>query len=170
MRLYRRRLPHQDIPGVPVFLTWRLSGSLPPERVFHRESLNSGEAFAAFDRLLDAGSGPLFLRQPVIAEIVADQIRTGGDSGSYSVSAFVVMPNHVHLLCTPQSSLPELVQRIKGPTARRANLLLGRERKQFWQSEYFDRTVRDPTEFDKIANYIEWKDRKSTRLNSSHRT
>ena len=74
MREYRRRLPHRDIPGVPVFLTWRLSGSLPPERVFPRETLEFGEAFLLFDSLLDnARKGPMYLRQPPIVTIMVNK-------------------------------------------------------------------------------------------------
>ncbi len=34
MKRYRRRLPHWDIPEAPVFVTWRLGGSLLQERSF----------------------------------------------------------------------------------------------------------------------------------------
>src|ERR1035441_6499839 len=39
-----------------VFLTWRLHDSLPPHRPFPTDTLNSGQAFAAMDRLLDEAS------------------------------------------------------------------------------------------------------------------
>jgi len=65
-----------DAPGLPVFVTWRLHGSLPDERAFPREHLSSGEAFAAFDRFLDsARTGPLYLQRPEIAILVRDQLR-----------------------------------------------------------------------------------------------
>jgi hypothetical protein len=93
-------LPHIDAPGVPTFVTWRLWGSLPAERVFEREHLTSGEAFVAWDRLLDtARSGPLYLRQPDIARLVLEQMH---------LVAYAIMPNHVRLLCTPAIALPEL--------------------------------------------------------------
>ena len=153
MHVYRCRLPRWDAPGIPVFLTWRLWDSLPPERVFPKEKLASGETFVAFDRLLDtAGSGPTYLQQPPIATLVMKQLQQvcGG-----SLHAFVVMPNHVHLLCTPEQRLPELVRKLKGPTAFHANKLLGRDGK-FWQPEYFDRMVRNDREFLQIQRYIEW--------------
>jgi putative transposase len=154
MREYCRRLPHIDIPGAPVFLTWRLSGSLPPERIFPRETLESGEAFLFFDRLLDnALEGPMYLRQAQIATIVVEQIQ---QVCAQRLHAWVVMPNHVHLLCTTESPLSELVRKLKGPTAFRANKLLGLSGKPFWQQEYFDRGVRNDKEFEKIRHYIEW--------------
>jgi putative DNA methylase len=65
------------------------------------------------------------------------------------------MPNHVHVLWTPQVSLSELARHVKGPTALRANRVLGRTGKPFWQEEYFDRSVRSEAEFSRIHRYIE---------------
>jgi hypothetical protein len=49
-----RRLPHFSVVGVPLFVTFRLHGSLPRGRAFRPDILTSnGEAFAAMDRLLD---------------------------------------------------------------------------------------------------------------------
>jgi hypothetical protein len=53
MTFYRRRLPHIYETDQPVFLTWRLHDSLPSNRTFPAAALNSGQAFAAIDRLLD---------------------------------------------------------------------------------------------------------------------
>ena len=76
MKRYRRRLPHWDIPEAPVFVTWRLCGSLPQERSFLPEHLTSGEAFVALDRLLDsARMGPVYWRQDKIAGIVRDHLQ-----------------------------------------------------------------------------------------------
>jgi len=146
-----------DAPGLPVFVTWRLHGSLPEERAFPREHLSSSEAFAAFDQLLDsARTGPLHLRRPEIAVLVRDQVRQVSAEGWCSLHAYVVMPNHVHVLWTPWMSLPTLVRQVKGPSALAANRLLGRTGEPFWQSEYFDRQVRNEREFAQIQRYIEW--------------
>jgi REP element-mobilizing transposase RayT len=157
MRSYRRRLPHLDIPGVPVFVTWTLSGSLPPERIFLREHLTSGEAFATWDCLLGAARhGATYLAQPAIAGMVVARLRDADACGLCSLDAFVVMPNHVHVLWTPMGGLADLIRRIKGPTALEANRILGRTGKTFWQDEYFDRLVRSERERDRIKTYVEW--------------
>jgi REP element-mobilizing transposase RayT len=157
MRTYRRRSPHWDAPGVPVFVTWRLWGSLPAERAFRREHLTSGETFVALDRLLDtARTGPVYLRQPEIANLVREQLREVVAGGLCSLEAYVLMPNHVHVLWTPVVSLPALLQQVKGPTARNANRLLGRSGEPFWQPEYFDRMIGSAAEFGQIRRYIEW--------------
>jgi REP element-mobilizing transposase RayT len=69
--------------------------------------------------------------------------------------AFVVMPNHVHLLVTPMPrwSLEKLTQSWKGFTARVINAKLERV-EPLWQQESFDRIVRDPTHFERIVSYI----------------
>ena len=157
MKIYRRRLPHRDIPGTPVFVTWRLSGSLPSERIFLPEHLTSGQAFVAWDRLLDrTRTGPLYLAQPEIARVVVRSLCCAAANGSATLHAYVVMPNHVHVLWTPQTTLSDLLRRIKGTTAREANSFLHRKGEQFWQQEFFDRTVRSAEEFARIVRYIEW--------------
>jgi hypothetical protein len=73
---YRRRLPHLCEAERAVFLTWRLHDSLPPNRPFEAAAVSSGRAFAALDRLLDEGkSGPFYLRQPAIAEMIVEAIQ-----------------------------------------------------------------------------------------------
>jgi putative DNA methylase len=140
---YQRRLPHLYETGRPIFLTWCLHDSLPSRRVFPADALNSGQAFAAMDRLLDeTRTGSFYLRQPAIADIL----------GHYSLHAFVVMPNHVHLLATPAVALPRLTKSLKGVTAKRANEMLGLTGTPFWQEESYDHLVRNELEFEAIQN------------------
>ena len=126
MTFYQRRLPHLYDAEHPVFLTWRLHDSLPPHRAFPAGTLTSGQAFAAMDRLLDdARSGPFYLRQPAVADMIVEAIQYNANPlGHYALHAFVVMPNHVHLLLTPALALPKLTKSLKGITAKRANAML----------------------------------------------
>ena len=157
VRRYRRRLPHIDAPGCFVFVTWRLRGSLPRERVFDREHIDPGEAFLALDRILDAArSGPVHLRRSEIARTVCEYLHSVEANGLCSLHAYAVMPNHVHVLWTPRISMPILIQRVKGTTAFAANRILGRRREAFWQEEYFDRLVRTELEVARIRRYVEW--------------
>src|SRR5271165_2404111 len=96
MRHYERRLPHWETVGEPLFVTFRLHGSLPASPIFPPERLTtSGEAFRAMDRILDRGSsGPWFLQRPEIASLVEDALREGQSRfHRYQLHAFVVMPN-----------------------------------------------------------------------------
>ena len=154
MRQYRRRLPHLDIQHVPVFLTWRLRGSLPPGRHFSNEVLSSGELFRMWDRLLDgATAGPQYLALAENAQIVEDLLHLHAGHG-YELHAWCVMPNHVHVLLTPHTPLVGILRRLKGASARAINLRLGRAG-SLWQEETFDRQVRDAAGFDRILRYIE---------------
>ena len=126
-------------------------------RVFHDSDVSSGRAFAALDRLLDGGrTGPLHLRD------ACDCGHGGGRAALYGgcttavyLAAFVVMPNHVHILVSPLVSLPRLTKALKGYTAKRANQMLGLTGSPFWQEESYDRLVRDAAEGERIRSYIE---------------
>jgi putative transposase len=133
---YCRRLPHWQPRGAPLFLTWRLHGSLPHNRYVGPQGLNSGEAFVAVDRFLDrANYGPTWLRRSEIAQLVADSLQFGERKlGYYRLHAWVVMANHVHLLLTPQVAASKLQQSVKGFTARQANQLLGQD--DHWSSAH----------------------------------
>ena len=150
---HARRLPHYHAVGQPLFLTWRLHGSLPPNRPFP-QATTSGRAFLTMDRLLDnAGNGPMYLRRPDIAAMIVQAIRYR-DPGHYQLHHFVVMPNHVHMLVTPCVPVPRLMQSLKRFTAREANRILGLTGKPFWEEESYDRLVRDGEEFARISRYI----------------
>jgi type I restriction enzyme R subunit/putative DNA methylase len=111
--------------------------------------------FAAQDRALAQGHGRLWLSDTQIARHVAEAIRAGESRKLYELSAWVVMPNHAHLLVLPQVALPRITHWIKGRTAREANLLLRRVGQPFWQHESYDHWVRNEKEFQRIAAYVE---------------
>jgi hypothetical protein len=154
---YRRRLPHWQPEGVPVFLTWHLKDSLPQHRYPPPSSPSAGRAFLWMDQFLDtARTGPFGLRMAPIAALVVDGIAFGQDPlKHYELGAFVVMPNHVHLLVTPHIPIAKLTRRLKGYTAREANRLLGRTGEAFWQAESYDHWVRSEEEWGRIVRYIE---------------
>jgi REP element-mobilizing transposase RayT len=109
------------------------------------------------DRFLDQTRvGPLWLRDSAVAALVVDAIRSGErELVHYELGAFVVMPNHVHVLVTPRVPVPKLTQRLKGYTAREANRILNRTGEAFWQGESYDHWVRNAEEWTRIAGYIE---------------
>ena len=86
--------------------------------------------------------------------MVVDAIRYR-DRRAYRLHAFVVMPNHVHLLITPLEVVPKVMQSFKRFTAREGNRMLGLTGQPFWQDESYDRLVRNDTEFERIVHYIE---------------
>ncbi len=156
MDFHRRRLPHLHALNQPVFLTWRLHGSLPPERNITAPNTPSEKSFALMDRLLDSAKiGPLHLRKSEIADLVHETLAHSAESLKHqTIHAYVIMPNHVHLLTTPHIPLPQLTKSIKTFTARLANRLLQQTGKPFWQQETYDKMVRDQHAFDQIKTYI----------------
>jgi REP element-mobilizing transposase RayT len=109
------------------------------------------------DSILDKSmTGPFWLRDPTVARSVMDALHFGAEKlDFYTLHAFVVMPNHVHLLITPKVPIPRITNGLKGVTARDANAILHRTGQHFWQDESFDRWVRNSAQFDRIRYYIE---------------
>ncbi|MBC7775874.1 MAG: hypothetical protein H7246_10610 [Phycisphaerae bacterium] len=63
--------------------------------------------FARFDQALDLEKyGHPKLREPALAQIVADEIRRR-DGSDYVLMAYSILPNHVHLLLDLQNNLTE---------------------------------------------------------------
>ena len=94
------------------------------------------------------------LRRPDIAKMVEDSLLFRHEV-QYDLKAWVIMPNHVHLLFLVQD-VPkgQLVDAWKGYTAKQANKILGRKG-QFWQEGYWDTYMRDGEHESKAWRYIE---------------
>jgi putative transposase len=77
------------------------------------------------------------------------------DSGKFQLHAFVVMPNHIHLLLTVAEglTLERVVQFIKGGFSHEAGKLAGLSG-PMWQESFIDRRVRDCAECAKYMEYI----------------
>jgi REP-associated tyrosine transposase len=152
----RRRLPHIYPKNSWLFVTWTLHGAFPPGKFAPPAKATSGEAFAWMDRYLDeARSGPMFLRQESVAQVVIDSLVKGVGLRHYQLGPFVIMSNHVHVLLFPLISPSKLLKSLKGTSAREVNRLLNRAGEQFWQRESYDHWVRDQDEWNRIARYIE---------------
>jgi type I restriction enzyme R subunit/putative DNA methylase len=106
------------------------------------------------DRLLDAQyAGPPFLRMPAMARVMVAAIQRGAIS-DYLWHAWVVMPNHVHLLITRYIEPSILLRQLKGVSSREADALLGRTGRKLWQDESYDHLVRSAKEFQRVEDYI----------------
>ena len=150
-----RRLPHFDSPVIAQAVTFRLRDALPRGVAAAR----AGEGDEAYRRrieaALDGGAGACLLRRPELAAIVAAALRHG-DGARYDLQAFVVMPNHVHVLLTqrPGARLAEIVQGWKGWSAKAINRERGTAG-SVWQRDYFDRFMRDDRHAAATLAYIE---------------
>ena len=151
-------LPHRDEPGLVQFVTFRLADAFPAELRSEWEELlkieDDRKRRIELEAYLDKGHGECHLRRSAVAKLVEGALlfRHGAD---YDLRAWVVMPNHVHLLVEIwQKPLVQLIKDWKGYTARRINRVLGRSGK-LWQDDYWDRYIRDEAHYRKVVHYIE---------------
>ncbi len=180
---YRRNLPHIQPRGATFLVNFRLADSLPMEAMERLRAeadelkkcllaikdtkekllLRDKKQRELFDKWDDAlhksQSGPLWLKEDEIAEIVADSIRYY-DGKWFDVVAYCIMPNHVHLVLTPHEiseiadySLTKIMHNIKRNSANHANKVLGRTG-AFWQHESYDHVIRDEAEMERIIKYV----------------
>jgi len=162
----RGALPHLKREGASYFVTFRLFGTLPAEvllrlkqereailadAVAHNRPLTWREQRDLFgwyservDAYLNAGHGDCWLRQPQLASLVSGALRFF-DGQRYDLHAWVVMPNHVHVVVHPLPShtLSSILKSWKTYTAVHGNRLLNRVGQPFWQNESYDHCCRD---------------------------
>jgi REP element-mobilizing transposase RayT len=107
------------------------------------------------EEYLNEGIGPTWLSDWQIGDLVEGALLFF-DGSRYRLHAWVVMPNHVHVVITPfpDMSISQIVSSWKSYTATRANALLKRQG-AFWQADYFDRFIRDERRFLAADSYIE---------------
>jgi REP element-mobilizing transposase RayT len=159
----RGYLPHIDC-GRTQFLTWRLHDAVPhqvleqwKQELAHLDDRQKWmELGQQVEKYCDAGRGDCLLRDPTVARLVQETLFF--DHGRrYDLHAWVVMPNHVHVLLTLNEgiALREIVKMLKGVSARKINRLR-RTDGQVWQEDYFDRFIRDEHHFEGVGHYIHW--------------
>ena len=166
-------LPHWHQDGKYVFVTFRLHDSLPQEKLqwLRDEKENwlerhpqpwsvktKKEYYDKFaktvDKWLDNNYGDCLLKKTDNRKIVEDALLFF-DGKRYDLIAYVVMPNHVHILMKLKEGheLIEIMRSIKSFTAKKIN---DNENKSgpLWQSESYDRLIRDYEHFENVVRYI----------------
>lgn len=133
LRVYRRNLPHWELPESVYFITFRTAKNV----ILFEEARN----------------------------IVFDSIIFHKNK-KYKLYAFVIMPDHVHLILQPLEktkdafySLAEVLHSVKSYSANQINRLLRSTGKmpvppRVWLDENFDRIIRNNHEFWEKMNYI----------------
>jgi len=167
-------LPHWQQGEVFVFVTWRLADSLPESQLaewtrekeiwlkLHPQPWDQAtvetyrERFPErMDHWLDQGQGDCVLAQAPIRQIVVDAL--GFFEGTrYETAAFVVMPNHVHVLFRPLAGyrLSDILHSWKSYTGNKMNPSLKCDH-ALWSAGYWDRLIRDRAHFFRCVRYIE---------------
>jgi len=169
-------LPHWTRDGETYAVTFRLGDSLPAsvlegwlferndivktarqlDRPLSEDEENRLQHLHSerVEAYLDAGHGACWMRQPGIAQIVADALRFF-DGQRYRLHAWCVMPNHVHVILTPTAghTLTSVLHSWKSFTAKAANCQLGRTG-AFWQEEYYDHLIRNADDYAHALRYL----------------
>ncbi len=166
-------LPHWEQSGKTVFVTFRLADSIPQSKLsqwrdeesewlkFHpspwspKTEKEYNEAFGhRMQEWLDKGMGLCLMKDQGIRELVQNAL-LHFNSIRYTLYAFTVMPNHVHVCFMPKPGFhaADIIQTWKSYSARMINRSLQRTG-IVWQREYFDRYVRNPQHFERVIRYI----------------
>ena len=167
------KLPHWNQGGCVQFVTFRLADSLPQTKLkefgefkeqwmaehpkpwdIATQEEYKNKVGKAMDKWIDAGYGDCILKDERVRNIVADSImHFNGER--YDIHAFVIMPNHVHVLLSTRGD--NLVQDIVGSwkkfSAHEINKLLGRQG-SVWERESFDHMVRNEFSYKEKFDYI----------------
>lgn len=169
-------LPHLKREGGIYFVGFRQHGSLPREVLLRFKAERDAilqKALAAkrpltrheqeelfrwyserVDRYLDAGHGECQLRRPALADIVAGALKFF-DQQRYDLRAWVVMPNHVHVVVQPRPPHPlsEILHTWKSFSAHKINENIPKKIVPFWQGESFDHLIRDDDDLHRCSHH-----------------
>lgn len=176
---HRGHLPHWRQEGTMYFITSRLADSMPQEKLCEwqqqRDAWLSGHGLTDVSQLdtlpeaerhefhatftakwhdwLDRGHGECLLRRTELRELLLNRL-FALDGAGCELDAWVVMPNHLHAIVTPQGrSLGEVVRFWKGGSASDINKQLSR-RGSLWQAEPYDHIIRSEAQRDHYRRYI----------------
>ncbi len=154
----RGYLPHFDQPGLVQMITFRLADALPSSVLSQVEDgLGSPSDARKRERLeafMDAGHGACHLRDARIARVVEDTLLFF-DGVRYRLIAWVVMPNHVHVLIEtmPGHTLSRVSHSWKSYSSKEAGKILGLTGR-LWQPECYDRAIRHERHLATAVRYI----------------
>ena len=115
-----------------------------------RETIRTND-YAYFVSTQTAGRKPFFRHQRWARLMLATINHYAGKG--HTLHAFVIMPDHLHLLITPFESVEKSVQLIKGGFSFRA----GKEldwKDEIWQQGFTDHRIRDEEDWKRHLEYI----------------
>ena len=166
---YRGYLPHFEKAGNYQIITFRLSDSIAQKKYkqicehvkLFEESERNLKKRILLDEYIDGGLGSCILAESKIAQIVKSTFLFGNGE-RYNLIAWVIMPNHIHLLIKTNDdwTVSKIVQSIKRHTSKQINIELGKRKKELfnensiWSIDYYDRFIRDEDHFNNAVDYI----------------
>jgi REP element-mobilizing transposase RayT len=155
----RGYLPH--IEGADYqMITYRLNDAIPVHAYERFKGTSEKNKREKFEEAMDAGFGNCWLKRPEVATLILENWRRF-DAINYELVAFVIMPNHVHVLIRvfENARLSSIVHSWKSYTSKKIVALLTEAGESpclpFWQTEYWDRYIRNQSHFNAAVAYIE---------------
>jgi putative transposase len=97
------------------------------------------------------GRGALFRNERWVKLMIDTLYHYRG--AAYLLHEFVIMPDHIHVLITPLTSLEKAVQFIKGGFSYRAKKELGSDM-EVWQKGFSDHRIRDANDYAIHVSYV----------------
>lgn len=159
-------LPHWQQGEAMQFVTFRLGDALPASRIRQWkeqranwlstypkpwDAATEGEYHRRFSMALeywlDEGCGSCLLKGPNARQVLAESLMRFQNERVIH-EAWVIMPNHVHLLFKPLVPIEKLIQAWKAYSS----LNIGKG--PIWQRNYRDTLIRDQDHFIRVVRYI----------------
>ena len=94
-----------------------------------------------------------FFRNEALASLMTSVVHHYRETG-YALHAYVIMPDHLHVLMTPKESVEKSVQLIKGGFSFRVKRELGWVH-EVWQPGFTDHRIRDEEDWVQHLRYIQ---------------
>ena len=161
-----QELPHWQQGEGMQFVTFRLGDSMPAGKLrqwkevreiwqnvhprpwsvevakeYHRRFTQTLEGW------LDEGSGSCLFKEPA-HRVLMKTVLMRFQGVKVEHHAWVIMPNHLHLIFTPLMPLEKLIQAWKGTSSRQIG------QGKIWQKNYRDTMIRDGEHFANAVRYI----------------
>jgi len=115
------------------------------------------EPFPAMPTTYSVGSQtfqrPMYFQNERWARLFIETLYHYRQTGIFKLHAFVVMPEHFHILLTPSTTLERTVQYLKGGFSRKARLKF-HWKFPIWQNSFTDHRIRDAVDCDNHIQYI----------------
>jgi hypothetical protein len=160
------KLPHWQQGEAMQFVTYRLGDAMPQAklRVWREERRVWMERFpkpwsreveqeyyrrfhGRLEEWLDAGMGSCIFRDPSNREVLETTLMF--DEGIRADhQAWVIMPNHVHMIFSPKVEIELLLKTWKGLSSRRI------KQGEIWQKGYRDTLIRNAGHFANAVRYV----------------
>jgi REP element-mobilizing transposase RayT len=160
------RLPHWQQGDALQFVTFRQKDALPQSKLVlwrsekamwlskhpkpwtPKQTSEYSEVFTErIEEWLDAGMGSCLFNHAENREALKIVIMKAAPANA-ELHAWVIMPNHAHVLFRPLRPLPELIKAWKRASAQKVG------KGSIWQRNYRDTLIRNSTHYARVVRYI----------------